>query len=88
LNPQQFPLASTSWLTLEYPWSFHLALKHGITIRAGVIDPDYTGNIQVLIFNQGEQLVTLLTGDHIAQLVLEHYATGSLKEVNQTTRTT
>jgi dUTP pyrophosphatase len=31
-----------------------LALKHGITIGAGVIDQDYTGNIKVLIFNQGE----------------------------------
>jgi hypothetical protein len=29
-----------------------LALKHGITIGAGVIDRDYTGNIKVLI--QGE----------------------------------
>jgi hypothetical protein len=32
-----------------------LALKHGITIGAGVIDRDYTGNIKVLIFNQGER---------------------------------
>jgi hypothetical protein len=31
-----------------------LALKHGITIGAGVIDRDYTRNIKVLIFNQGE----------------------------------
>jgi hypothetical protein len=30
-----------------------LALKHRITIGAGVIDRDYTGNIKVLIFNQG-----------------------------------
>jgi dUTP pyrophosphatase len=60
-----------------------LALKHGITIGAGVIDPDYTGNIRVLIMNQGEQLVNLLAGDQVAQLVLECYFTGSVKEVNQ-----
>jgi dUTP pyrophosphatase len=32
------------------PWS-GLALKHGITIGAGIINQDYTGNIKVLIFN-------------------------------------
>jgi dUTP pyrophosphatase len=64
------------------PWS-GLALKHGITIGAGVIDRDYTGNIKVLIFNQGEQAVTLQSGDCIAQLVPEQYFDGELKEVNQ-----
>jgi deoxyuridine 5'-triphosphate nucleotidohydrolase len=31
-----------------------LAMKNGIQIGAGVIDPDYTGEISVIIFNMGE----------------------------------
>ena len=28
-----------------------LALKHGIDVGAGVIDPDYRGNVGILLFN-------------------------------------
>jgi hypothetical protein len=58
-------------------WS-GLALKHGITIGARVINYDYMGNI--LIFNQA---VSLLKGYCIAQLIPEWYFEGTLKEVNQ-----
>jgi dUTPase len=37
--------------------------------------------------NQGEQLVNLAMGDHIAQLVPERYFTRTLREVNQVTDT-
>lgn len=30
-----------------------LAVKHGINVGAGVIDPDYRGNVKVLLFNHG-----------------------------------
>jgi dUTP pyrophosphatase len=32
-----------------------LAVKHCINVGAGVIDPDYTGEIKVVLFNHGEK---------------------------------
>lgn len=48
-----------------------LAVKYGIHVGAGVIDPDYTGEIKVLLFNHGEDTFVIKKGDRIAQLVLE-----------------
>ena len=60
-----------------------LVLKQGITVGAGVIDHDYTGEIGVLLFNQGDTEVTVTKHDHIAQLIPEAYSNCPLKEVNQ-----
>ena len=30
-----------------------LTVRHKITVMAGVIDPDYTGNIMVVLYNYG-----------------------------------
>jgi dUTP pyrophosphatase len=92
--PGQCKLVDTG-ISMEFPSGMYgrialrsgLALKHGITIGAGVIDPDYGGNIQVLIMNQGQDPVNLVKGDRIAQLVPKRYFTGSLKEVDQITET-
>jgi deoxyuridine 5'-triphosphate nucleotidohydrolase len=70
ITPGQCKLIDTR-ISMEFPPGMYgrnalqsgLALKHGITIGAGVIDLDYTGNIQVLILNQGELPVNLLAGD-------------------------
>ena len=48
-----------------------LAVKKGIDVLAGVIDPDYRGTIGVALMNNGPQSVTLVNGDKIAQLILE-----------------
>jgi len=64
-----------------------LAWKEGITVGAGVVDRDYTGEIKVLLFNQGSELVTLSKGSRVAQLIPEKYHSASLKEVNQITST-
>ena len=53
-----------------------------------MIDRDYTGNISVLLFNHGDQQVTLPTGDHVAQLIPERYATCLIREVDNITDTT
>jgi len=50
-----------------------LAVKKGIQVGAGVIDPDYTGEIHVLLFNHGEEPFEIRTGDRIAQLILERF---------------
>ena len=66
IKPGQRILIATG-ISLQPPEGYYrriaprsgLALKHGITIRAGVIDQDYTGEIKVLLFNHGDHPVTL-----------------------------
>ena len=48
-----------------------LALKHGIDVIACVVDPDYRGEIEVMLFNSGDESYTVENGDRIAQLILE-----------------
>jgi dUTP pyrophosphatase len=48
-----------------------LAAKHCIGVGAGVIDPDYTGEVKVILFNHGENDFEVKKGDRIAQLILE-----------------
>jgi dUTP pyrophosphatase len=49
-----------------------LALREGISLvnAPGTIDPDYRGEVGVLLINLGEQPFRLKRGDRIAQLVL------------------
>jgi dUTP pyrophosphatase len=58
-----------------------LAVKHGIQVGAGVIDPDYTGEVKVVLFNQGDKDFEVKKGDRIAQLVLERCETPPVEEV-------
>ena len=48
-----------------------LALKHSIDVGAGVIDPDYRGEVKVPLINNGQTPFTVNKLDCIAQLVLE-----------------
>ena len=49
-----------------------LTLNHHVTALAGVIDPDYTGNVGVVLHNlSSDTKFTHLVGEPIAQLVLE-----------------
>jgi dUTP pyrophosphatase len=48
-----------------------LAAKHGLDVGAGVIDADYRGVIQVILFNHSDEKYTIRVGDRIAQLILE-----------------
>ena len=59
-----------------------LAVKHGIQVGAGVIDPDYTGEVKVVLFNHGEKDFEVKKGDRIAQLVLEKCETPLIEEIN------
>ena len=47
-----------------------LTVKRGIHVGAGVIDPDYTGEIKVALFNLGDAPFEIKKGDRIAQLVI------------------
>ena len=48
-----------------------LAHPHGIDVGAGVIDPDYRGNVGIVLFNLGQNDYTVKRGDRCAQLILE-----------------
>ena len=58
-----------------------LAVKHCIDVGAGVIDPDYTGEIKVVLFNHGVEDFEIKKGDRIAQLILERCETPLIKEI-------
>ena len=65
-----------------------LAVKHGITTGAGVIDADYTGPIGIVLFNHGDQDFQIREGDRIAQLILEQIADKPVIQVQELTQTT
>ena len=51
-----------------------LAVKHGLDTLAGVIDPDYTGEIKVVLQNlDTAQPFVIRPGYRIAQLILEKF---------------
>jgi len=54
-----------------------LTLK-GITCQAGVINPDYTGNITALLFNNNDKPYTIKPGDKVVQLVFNMISTPTL----------
>ena len=47
-----------------------LAYYNSIGVGAGVIDKDYTGRIQVLLFNHGDEHFLIDRGDAVAQLLI------------------
>lgn len=62
-----------------------LALEHGITIpnSPGTIDPDYRGELKVLLTNLGPNPVRIARGDRIAQLVFARFETPPVVEVRE-----
>jgi dUTP pyrophosphatase len=54
-----------------------LALK-GVTCHAGVIDPDYRGNITVLLHNSTDKPIKIKAGDRIAQILFQQISTPTL----------
>lgn len=65
-----------------------LVVKHSITTEGGVIDPDYTGEIQVILNNCGSDDFTIKVGDRIAQLILERFESPPITLTDNITNTT
>ena len=65
-----------------------LAILHQLHVGAGVIDPDYTGEIMVLLINTASHVHPIIKGDPIAQLILEKVSIPILKEVKELLPTT
>jgi len=60
-----------------------LAYKHGIDVLAGVVDPDYRGEVFVILQNNGEEEFAVRHGDRIAQLILERVETPEVERVSE-----
>ncbi len=59
-----------------------LAARYGITLpnSPGTIDPDYRGEVKVLMQNTGSDSVTIRRGDRIAQLVFSRFESPVIEE--------
>lgn len=60
-----------------------LAKKSGIGVLAGVVDPDYRGEIAVILVNHGQSQISFQIGDRIAQLILERCSTPEAEWVDE-----
>lgn len=60
-----------------------LALDKGITLpnSPGTIDPDYRGELRIILQNLGPKAVTLVRGERIAQLVFARFEAAEVIEV-------
>lgn len=73
-------LVSTG-LIIEMPYGYYgriaprsgLAFNNFIDVGAGVIDPDYRGEIKILLYNFGSEVFHVRKGDRVAQLILERF---------------
>ena len=59
-----------------------LALKHSLDVGAGVIDPDYRGEVKILLFNHSDTEFVIDEGTRIAQMIIEKYTPTELVEVD------
>jgi len=61
-----------------------LALKHGIALvnSPGTIDPDYRGEIGVIVINHGSEPFVIRNGERIAQMVFAPIARAVLREID------
>lgn len=89
LDPGERRLVGTG-LALEMPDGIEcqirprsgLALRHGVTVlnSPGTVDPDYRGELRVLLVNLGAEPVRVARGERIAQAVFSGFATPGLAE--------
>ncbi len=48
-----------------------LAAKQGLDLLAGVIDSDYRGEINCILYNTGDEPILISRGSRICQLIIE-----------------
>ncbi len=61
-----------------------LAIKLGLTLlnTPGTIDPDFRGQIQLIVINLGNESVTIESGERLAQMVVARVARVEWAEVD------
>ena len=75
----QIPMGYYGWIAS----GSGLAIHHHIHVGAGVVDPDYTGSIHVLLINFSSQDHVIEKNHRIAQMILEKVACLVICEVSQ-----
>ena len=60
-----------------------LAVKQGIDVFAGVIDAEYRGEVKVCLYNSSNDIVELLEGDRIAQLLIQKVDNFFIRKVRE-----
>ena len=64
-----------------------VSVLYELDIKARVIDPDYTGNVGVVLKNNSDKPIERVTGEQIAQLLFIKVATRLLVQVQSLTKT-
>ena len=64
-----------------------LMVTYELEVKAGVIDPDYVGNIGVVLKNHSNKLIKRAKGEPITQILFIKIATPSFVQVPVLTRT-
>jgi len=59
-----------------------ITVKHNAHVGAGVIDRDYTGEVKVVLCNNGSDTIKFNSLERIAQLILERCETPRVVEVS------
>jgi dUTP pyrophosphatase len=87
------PRAVSTGLSMELPPGIEcqvrprsgLALRHGITVAnaPGTVDPDYRGELKVILLNLGSAPFRVARGERIAQLVFARFETPVVEEVDR-----
>ena len=75
----QIPMGYYGWIASRSG----LAIHHHIHVGAGMVDPDYTGSVHVLLLNLSSQDHAIEVNHRIAQLILEKVAYPIFCEVSQ-----
>ena len=64
-----------------------LTILYELEVKAGVIDPDFTGNIGVVLKNNSDHPIECLAGEQIAQLLFVKVANPTLIQVTSLAKT-
>ena len=66
-----------------------LAARLGLTLpnSPGTIDPDYRGELKILVQNLGTETVEIQRGERIAQLVFSRFVAPDVQETGEVTST-
>ena len=75
LIPTGFALELSSGFEAQIRPRSGLALKSGVTVlnAPGTVDPDYRGEVSVLLINHGHEPFMIERGDRIAQMIISKF---------------
>lgn len=91
LPPRTTRLISTKLVVLPPPGHFlAVCSRSGLATHSifvanapGIIDPDYTGELKVLLYNGGHESAYINHGKKVAQLVILPYLRSGLAEIDE-----